>query len=1697
MSKKAKRILSVFLSVIIVFGGVPVINVGADTALEIFDSDKVHITEKQYLTEYRSAQLYAMVPVTAEDGTVTGTEVDTSQGGYVTWESNLPLLANVDSAGKVTAYDYSKRAVIELWINENIRVIPLTGDALADSIWNALESTGTDLDDMDTDAIVTIVTALAGETLGESLRKALDNMNVEITATYYDAEGNIVGSDKVEFVIEKSLVANVAPTGVHITNKSTVPTTVAVGATVQLRGFCTPTRLNQGVKFSMGSSILDSDSKNFATVTEDGLVTFTAPGTATVRVNPESTLYGTFSDTITFTILDPADLPVEDFEIIGSASVGEGETIQLSVDNVSPAGAYYGDLTWSTADPTIAVVDANGVVTGLDGGSGITYSREVVITATVGDLSKDITIKVTRPIINTIASVEISGDDSLAIGTTGEYIATVKPDRINTSSGVTREWGVIHPVNSEKLIATADAPATDGVVSVDVNGNVTALSSGVAQIYCRATLNKDSVEDTKAVVCGNAITDFEITGTNALKEGEKTTLNINVLAPADYETALLDTVVWSVSDEGIASISESGLVLARDAGGKRESKTVTITATVSGISRTFSITVSGNGIFSTDKLTDGSVEGLENVIVDLPRRFEMKTYPARIEGKATYWGVSTDDGGEPWNVSDNYNGADRVTENSFASVSEITENDIVYGIISGKVAGDTAIHAYRKNSSLIGTGKSYVEAHKDIKIIEVEPTSITLKTPDKTEYLEGDTELDLTGLEVYLNYDKNVIGEYYPDADTYTTEMLTAQVTDYTVGTFDPEVLDTTQYVIVSVTRAGKTYNAVIPIVVKSKIVKELHITEPNKKAYVEGDTELDTIGLKATVDYENFDSETVTPQVDYSSFSFAILNEEQQVRVFYEHAGRTVEAFYPITVFKKPVVSVDVNGTIGEWTTENIEFNLSCENVLTSVSYYWKYADKDTFVKVSGSKYTLKNSVENGYQFRAEISGYVYGKNITVTGDWSDVYEVKLDNLQPRFELVPEVEEFTNKNYRVNVEDLVYGVSGIDYIKHNDSIVSDSFSGFNVTGNGTHTVEIKTKVGLVTTKTIEINNIDKIAPVIADVAVTQVPEGSPENHFDGKFGDYYSGDVKATVTATDEGVSGIKGVYYRLVESDYTPVTEWATVPDSGEVYCSEQFTGYFEFKVEDNAGNESPSTYSNGFVRDNEKPIITELNAVCGGEEYIADTWADDIVELTPKASAYSGIYEYYYNIDGGEWIKLTKETLLVKDDGVFTYSFKAVSYSGLESDASTCIVKIDRTVPVVRVSADGTIGRWTNEDVTFNLSTVNECPSGKTFYFNDGTGWQELDGTTLVVNYSSNAVYSFKAINGAGLQSVTSDEYRVMVDKVKPTAQVIFGVTEKTDSPYDLAIIPQVGEAGYLQIYFNGEDITEALKYTVTKNGTYALTIIGNNLLSSTVMVEVNNFSSLPTMNFTYSDLGNGKLTITSYNGSSANITVPLSIDNLITAEISDGAFSGNAKIESVNIPNTVTKIGNSFENCESLKEVVISPSVTEISENAFAGCENFTIYCYSGSYAQKYAQENNIPYLLLDLCPVGKTSVNNKTGCIFTQEMCKTDISAIASVGEGCNIFAVPSYVGGNTNYYGTGSIVYCFKNGTMVGTYTVIVCGDLNGDSVVDVFDASIAKRAQRKPDTLKDHYLLAADFDNNGVVENSDYNQICWLLISG
>ena len=82
-----------------------------------------------------------------------------------------------------------------------------------------------------------------------------------------------------------------------------------------------------------------------------------------------------------------------------------------------------------------------------------------------------------------------------------------------------------------------------------------------------------------------------------------------------------------------------------------------------------------------------------------------------------------------------------------------------------------------------------------------------------------------------------------------------------------------------------------------------------------------------------------------------------------------------------------------------------------------------------------------------------------------------------------------------------------------------------------------------------------------------------------------------------------------------------------------------------------------------------------------------------------------------------------------------------------------------------------------------------------------------------------------------------------------------------------------------------------------------------------------------------------------------------------DIGDIAFTVCDKLESIIIPDSVTSIGNrAFYYCPSLKSITIPESVTSIGQNAFDYCDRLKILVKKDSYAQQYAIQNNIPYVL---------------------------------------------------------------------------------------------------------------------------------------
>jgi hypothetical protein len=117
------------------------------------------------------------------------------------------------------------------------------------------------------------------------------------------------------------------------------------------------------------------------------------------------------------------------------------------------------------------------------------------------------------------------------------------------------------------------------------------------------------------------------------------------------------------------------------------------------------------------------------------------------------------------------------------------------------------------------------------------------------------------------------------------------------------------------------------------------------------------------------------------------------------------------------------------------------------------------------------------------------------------------------------------------------------------------------------------------------------------------------------------------------------------------------------------------------------------------------------------------------------------------------------------------------------------------------------------------------------------------------------------------------------------------------------------------------------------------------------------------FTYT-INGSEATITGYAGSDETLVIPKSIDGYTVVEISDSAISSSS-IKNIIISESVTKIGwFAFSECTKLKSITIPTSVTNIGYSAFGSSyRSLVIYCHENSFARSYAESYGISYVIL--------------------------------------------------------------------------------------------------------------------------------------
>ena len=295
-------------------------------------------------------------------------------------------------------------------------------------------------------------------------------------------------------------------------------------------------------------------------------------------------------------------------------------------------------------------------------------------------------------------------------------------------------------------------------------------------------------------------------------------------------------------------------------------------------------------------------------------------------------------------------------------------------------------------------------------------------------------------------------------------------------------------------------------------------------------------------------------------------------------------------------------------------------------------------------------------------------------------------------------------------------------------------------------------------------------------------------------------------------------------------------------------------------------------------------------------------------------------------------------------------------------------------------------------------------------------------------------------------------------------------------------------------------------------YANTISGEAEARCTVEVTDDSIPSRLTWNgYEYYVTDDGNIGISGYEGEETDLQIPSKIDGKPVTEISglwfndslksvvipesvkiimaytfqgctslqkvtilgaeaiyNDAFSHCESLSDVSLPDTLTSISlNAFVDCKSLKSVTIPKSVTEIKDFAFGyyyelregeehvwdsrEVEGFTIYGYTNTAAESYANANGFTFISLDNVPTEAATVTPTEG--MTEDLTEPPVIPYP-------IFAILGDANGDETVDAIDATIiqrYSLKI-PVAFLYETLMHADVNGDGELDVVDATLIQR---------------------------------------
>lgn len=147
----------------------------------------------------------------------------------------------------------------------------------------------------------------------------------------------------------------------------------------------------------------------------------------------------------------------------------------------------------------------------------------------------------------------------------------------------------------------------------------------------------------------------------------------------------------------------------------------------------------------------------------------------------------------------------------------------------------------------------------------------------------------------------------------------------------------------------------------------------------------------------------------------------------------------------------------------------------------------------------------------------------------------------------------------------------------------------------------------------------------------------------------------------------------------------------------------------------------------------------------------------------------------------------------------------------------------------------------------------------------------------------------------------------------------------------------------------------------------------------------------------------------------------------------------------------------------------------------------VICQDGSNPLMTITSSVCKFIPVITSLLSTTTVDLAKLSIKTTVTGRNDITDLIKVADNASHYAIPSYSNGEEDFFGTGSSVVVYLNGEPESVFSLVVYGDLNGDSVCDVLDCAEIEKAYSKQITLSGSYFSAADMNNNNKIDSRDY----------